>query len=793
MRLLFLLALMCISMHLYGQTDSAHADNCTLTLKGKVIDGESKEPLEGASILIRELNLGCMTNERGECSLQLCPGAYKLEINHFGFKTLSKDFSLTENIYRVFVLHSDTCLLESVEIIAEEFISEETRPQVELKGKDLDRTRGSSLGEALKAIPGVSTLQTGPSIFKPVIQGMYGNRVLIMNNGVRQEGQQWGSEHAPEIDPFVASTLTVIKGAAAVQYGSDAIGGVILVDPSELRKNPGLGGELNLAGFSNNRQGVASAQLDYGFRRIKGLSLRAQGTYRRAGNSMTPDYYMKNTGFKEYNFSWAAGYQQKRFGAEIYYSQFNASLGIFSASHIGNLTDLQSAISASVPLEASDFSYDIERPFQEADHELVKIKSHYRFYKLGKLELTLARQFNYRAEYDKHLPLNNNFGDVPQVRFKITTHTANLILEHNSLGSAKGLVGINFIRQGNTTSGTARSFIPNFESYAGGAFLIERWKRKRWELEAGARYDYKYMRIYLFENNVLISPEYTFQNVTGTAGVVFTINEFWKARTNFSTAFRPVAANELFSNGLHHGSARLEYGDRNLKSEYAYSHSLTFNYQYKKIYGELNAYNNFIQNYIYLSPGLIYDAAQQSYVPEFSYTIRGAFPVFRYRQIDALFTGLDASFNDSISKNFIFSSKLSLLRAFNTIAKEHLILTPPASFEYGIRYRFHFSQTMMDPFLQVSNVWVSRKNKVPANQDVSPPPPGYTLFNLEAGFRIMAGRQPIDFTFSIYNLFDKRYRDYMDRFRYFTDAVGRNFVLRIKVPFDFNKKTKIKN
>src|SRR5690606_29134585 len=120
--------------------------------------------------------------------------------------------------------HADTCLLESMEIIVGT-LQEEIQHAVEIKGKELDMTRGLSLGETLKEAPGVTVLQTGPSIFKPVIHGMYGNRVLILNNEVRMEGQQWGAEHGPEIDPFTASGITVVKGASGVRYGQDAIGG----------------------------------------------------------------------------------------------------------------------------------------------------------------------------------------------------------------------------------------------------------------------------------------------------------------------------------------------------------------------------------------------------------------------------------------------------------------------------------------------------------------------------------------------------------------------------------------
>lgn len=116
----------------------------------------------------------------------------------------------------------------------------------ELSPEELSKTRGRTLGESMKELTGVTTLTTGNSISKPVIHGMHSDRILILNNGIRQEGQQWGSEHAPEIDPFIANKLSVVKGAQSVRYGANAIGGVVLVEPANLPDSSGVNGKLML-------------------------------------------------------------------------------------------------------------------------------------------------------------------------------------------------------------------------------------------------------------------------------------------------------------------------------------------------------------------------------------------------------------------------------------------------------------------------------------------------------------------------------------------------------------------
>jgi iron complex outermembrane receptor protein len=783
-QILLVFGLLLFSSIAYAQGDSVISNTCRFRLEGDVKDGETNTILPGATVVI-DSGTGTVSDESGHFHFtNLCKGKYNIAVTFLGYKTIVQTLDLNENLYKTFILHSDSCLLESIIVTSSKPVYESSQSVQEIAGRDLDRTRGFSLGESLKGIAGVNTLQTGPSIFKPVIQGMYGNRVLILNNGVRQEGQQWGSEHAPEIDPFIADKIKVVKGASGVLYGSDAIGGVILVEPRPLRTKSGVGGELNLAGFSNNRQGVVSGIIDYSVKQIKGLSFRLQGTLKQAGNSKTPDYYMKNTAFREQNFSWAAGYKREEWGVDVFYSQFNSKIGILSASHIGNKEDHIRAIESPVPLEISGFSYAVDRPYQKIYHELGRLHAFRKFHNKSSLELILARQFNDRSEYDKHRPYKDQFKNGPDSRFKITTYTGTLYLNQNYLKKYSGTWGLSFIQQSNTVS---RSFIPNFRSYAGGIFLTERRKIEGLEIEGGLRYDYKWMRIYKYENGVIISPSFVFSNLSGTLGAVKTVNEHLKVKLNIGTCFRPPAVNELFSDGLHHGTARIEKGDRRLKSEYAYNTSLTLDYKFKKIYGEVSLYNNYIKDYIYLVPMLVLDSSG-NYVPEYESGIKGTFAVFKYVQTDAMFTGVDLTFNDSLSKHFIFSTRLSLLRAYNTIAKEHIILTPPANMENGLKYSFNFIPSIKEAYFKLGNTIVLQKKNIPFGQDLKAAPKGYVLWSIETGFGVMAGKQELNFTFTVYNLLNKKYRDYLDAFRYFTDEPGRNFVVRLKVPFDLSKK-----
>ncbi|MEM7040154.1 MAG: TonB-dependent receptor plug domain-containing protein, partial [Bacteroidota bacterium] len=317
-----------------------------------------------------------------------------------------------------------------------------TQGESTLTEEELEKLKGKQLGEALREIAGVDALQTGPSIFKPMIHGLHSNRVLVLNNGIRQEGQQWGSEHGPEIDPFIANELTVVKGANGVRYGPDAIAGVVLVEPAPLRDSAGIGGRVDLVGMSNGRMGATSGMLEGNFARLPAFAWRVQGTLKRGGDMHTPDYNLTNTGLREYNFSAAAGWQKERYGVDVFYSQFNTDLGIFAGAHIGNLTDLQLAIERDTPLIANPFSYEIKRPYQHIEHELTKVRSWLETGEAGKLSLTYARQYNLRQEFDTHTLGIAPGTNPPQLHYEITSHLAELVWEHEKWKGLKGQVGV---------------------------------------------------------------------------------------------------------------------------------------------------------------------------------------------------------------------------------------------------------------------------------------------------------------------------------------------------------------
>lgn len=439
----------------------ANGQQCSLGLKGHIEDADSKQKLAGATVFIDSLGIELVTDDKGDFVFKnLCAGSYRLRISHVGCETIEQNIVLTKNRHVDINLPHLKNTLSEVTINAMAGI-QNTGTKAELTGKALDITKGENLAEALSRINGVSMLQTGSTISKPVIHGLHSNRILIINNGVRQEGQQWGNDHAPEIDPYIAGKLTVIKGVDELKYGSDAIGGVILVDPKPLLGSPGYNAELNAGYFTNNKLYVFSGMYEQQLKTLPAFTYRLQGTYRKAANVATPNYRLNNTGLEEQNFSITAGWKKHQLSSELFYSFFNTQLGIFSGAHIGNLSDLSDAIASDRPdpVFTGQQTYSIQRPRQEARHQILKSKT---FLQKGKhkYSLLLAAQINDRKEFDI---VRNSNNLKPQLDVSLVTFSEEITREWLTGNDFTHTAVTTSVQQENQYAG--RYFIPYYKSF----------------------------------------------------------------------------------------------------------------------------------------------------------------------------------------------------------------------------------------------------------------------------------------------------------------------------------------
>jgi iron complex outermembrane receptor protein len=544
-----------------------------------------------------------------------------------------------------------------------------------------------------------------------------------------------------------------------------------LVEPDPLPYSDELGGEINAVVSSNNRQGVISGILQGGFPKKEAFSWRVQGTAKRAGNSRTAEYYLKNTGLSEYNFSSSIGYRKAKFGAELFYSQFNTKIGIFAGSHIGNKTDFETALASNRPLPEyqSGFSYNIGRPFQDINHYLLKAQSYLISDKLGKFSLALGHQFNYRGEYDSHGSRGSNY-NRPQLRFLLNTATADLTWDHKPIARMlTGTVGFSGLYQENDVKG--RFLIPDFKNTGAGIYGVERFVKNQWEVEAGIRYDLRKIDIDTSRITEKTDPTLDFNKFTGTIGTTYKITPALAAKINVGMGWRPPSVNELFSDGIHHGEASYIKGQDSLAPETAYNFTASLSYKTVKFGAELDAYHYLYNNYIYQKPefpGVL--------------TVRGYFPLFVYTQTNALISGLDITGIYQFSHHLTWRSKYSMVRARNKSTQAYLPFFPADRFENTLRYHAHHALGVDNVYLSFSSLFVAKQWRVMPDSDYAPPPGNYLLFNTELGFSIPAVKG-MDVGITVNNLLNTRYRDYLNRFRYYTDETGRNIHLRVKYIF----------
>ncbi|GAB4026658.1 TonB-dependent receptor [Spirosoma koreense] len=775
-----------------GQSSTECADSLTGFIRGQDSrQAGRKLELPGATVYVRELAKGAVADANGHFSLAgLCAGRYTLDYQFIGYKTITRSIRipLADNTAASVTLLAENVTLNEVTVLEHRSEAQQLlQTQSSLSGAALDQTRGQSLGESLKAMTGLYSIQTGPSISKPVIHGLYSNRIIVLNNGIRQEDQQWGTEHAPQVDQFLASRLTVIKGAASIRYGSDAIGGVILVEPKAMPTQPGIGGEVNLVGATNGRLGVASGVLEGAFgKKLTGLSWRLQGTIKRSGYVRTPNYFLENTSYQENNFSGDIHYDHGPWGAEVFYSRFDTKIGLFTGAQVGSLADLYAAISRQEPLSQPGFSYALNRPYQDVQHDLIKFRTYWRTNKGGTVTATFARQQNVRREYD-YVSFSGALN--PELYLKLVTHSADLVWEHSSVKNSRGGIwsgsaGFNGITQGNV-----RQFlflIPNFRNYGAGLFAIERYAAGRWTLEGGLRYDYRWLRAY-FLNETTKQTYFTTRdwgNANGSLGIAYQLRTDLTLTANLSTAWRAPNVADLYSDGLHQSAVAYERGNPNLQPEQAYNGNLVLAYAGKRLSGELGVYNNRIDNYIYLKPDSVPIIRQ-----------RGAFPAYTYNQVRATFRGIDATLTYKFTDQLSLTTKNSLLFAYNHTDHDYLVFIPPNRSDNSLRYDWARWGRLTNVYVSVSGLYVARQNRVPAvtsrqengnvvfTGDFAPPPPAYFLLGAELGFVTPVGGQSMSVILSGSNLANVAYRDYLNRFRYFADEPGRTIGLKIRMPF----------
>ncbi|WP_445456635.1 TonB-dependent receptor [Flavobacterium sp. HNIBRBA15423] len=767
-----------------------------------IITDENNIPLRDTHVHIG--NKATTSTVDGNYFLNNIPkGKQKIYISYIGYESITETITIDKDTVLNFrLVLSITKLDETIVLQAKNSKTESSNEQI-ITAQTIEKYSNKTLGDALKEVSGVSILKTGSTIVKPVINGLHSSRVPIINNNVRLEDQQWGTEHAPNFDVNTAGKITVIKGASSLQYGGDAIGGIVVIEPELIKKDTLIGKTiLNLD--SNGRGGSLSSSIHKG--NLYGWSWNLIGTYKYLGDRETPDYILSNSGNREQNVSGSIQYAKENYNLTAMYSFYNAQIGIIKASHIGNINDLYNSIKNQVPSVIRPFTYTISAPKQEVQHHLAKLNYKRWLNNNSALDVQYAFQFNNRLEFDIR---RSNANDKAALDLQLATHT--LLSDYNtSFGNWKLKSGINLGYQNNFANPQTgvRPLIPSYEKLDAGIYGIAVYKYDNSSaLETGLRYDFSsieatkyYYKSRWEERNYdstfssfivgeegiqwLTKPKFQYHNISVNIGFRKQFHHEIEWFVNMSLASRNPNPSELFSDGLHHSTGQIEIGDLNLKKEQSFKLNTTLKKQWQTFVMEINPFINRISNFIYLQP------------VGFETTIRGAFPVWDFKQTEALLTGIDLNTKWNMSERFSHESSLAYVNGKNISTDDSLIDMPPFVWNNKIQYK---NESWFNLITEFKSELVFRQNQYPNYNfetniivdntltpvlvDISSPPKGYHLlhFYSEMTFKVNK-KNSLTASFSVQNMFNTTYRDYLNRQRFFVDEIGRN----IQIQFKFN-------
>lgn len=758
----------------------AVAQDCHVALRGLITDADSGVPLVGATVRIQRPALITTSDAHGYYQVpNLCEGTtYVIEVEHASCTHLTQTVRLRDGQEIDFHLHHR--VLDAVLVRERAAVLAAVEAASQTTARDIESAKGVHLGEALRRLPGVTLLQTGATIAKPIVQGLHSNRVAIVQQNVALEGQQWGADHAPEIDPFAANVFKVVKGAAGVRYGAAGIGGAIVLEPAPLPQTVGLGGWIATQGASNGR-GVTVAGALEGKLAKSGIAFRLQTSAKRAGNLRAPLYWLHNTGLAGLNGQLALGWQNDRWQHRATFSRFGQKSGVLRAAHFGNTTDLLLAIASDTPRNNQNvFRYTIDRPYQWAQHYTAQYEANVRLGDKWKMLGRYTFQYNYRREYDV---VRSSANDRPQISFRLGTHQAELVAQHYPLRHWQGETGVQGAMQDNSVG--RGGYIPNFRTVSGSLWWIERWRRypTPWEIEFGARLDARQPHIAYAAGTFLPAGQardtvMRFVTNAATAGLLYHFSRHKRIGLQTGWAVRPPHVYELFARGVHFATAAYEEGNRALLPERAWNTQLHGQWATKRGIAHATVYANRMERFIFLQPR-----------GNTVLTVRGALQAFDYTQTTALLYGTDGSATMRLAGNWYAEAQYALVRGRNLAAPlvsdtlvaagRWLPLLPSDRVSYGLRWS-PTPESATFARVQGSTTW-RQTRFAPAEVRYQSMPAGFTLWQIEGAHAFKWLNKQWEVGATIQNLTNRRYRENTDFFRFFADAPGFNLLLRAKV------------
>ena len=779
------------------------------SLTGKVVDKATGKALPGVSVYLPEIKKGTIADMEGKFKLQLEAGSHVMEISHVGYATDVEHIVLKKNTEINFTLISS--VLEGGNVIVTSFLrATSTRrtptPVTIIKKEELFRGVSTNLIDALSKVPGVSQITTGPAISKPIIRGLGYNRVVVMNDGIRQEGQQWGDEHGIEIDEYNVSRIEVLKVPASLIYGSDALAGVINiisnvpVSEGIIKGNFNSNYQTNNSLFGNHFDIAGNKK---GF--LWGLNV-SQKQARDYNNKYDGQVY--NSRFFERNGGGYIGLDKKWGYSQLSYSNFYQNLGIVEGdrSEKGEfimMKDVNGIAEEMIVGAEESKSFSPNAPMQKIQHTKYTLDNNI---KLGndRLKATFGLQRNQRMEFGNVLDLNEK-----ELYFDLNTFNYSIQYLKEEKNNWKNTFGVNGMQQTNTNKGE-EALVPDYNSFDIGAFYYTQKRTERTSWSGGLRYDQKWMNYFNPAQYycppgmaciALYDPKESnkqFNNISGAIGVAHDLSEQVTLKFNIARGFRAPNMAELASFGAHEGTNRFEYGNESLVSEKSlqFDAALEWNNEHMSIAG--NIFYNTVKDYIFYQK-LTATSGGDSIIVENGDDLYA----FAFKQKDAHLYGaeINVDFHPHPLDWLHVENSVSLIRGQFKEAldgSKNLPGIPSARWLSEIKIEmFKKYKVIRNSFinLQLDNVFAQKNPFQGYNTETATP--SYQLINIGFSTQIQQNNKTL-FSVSLVgqNMADVAYQNHLNRLKYgpMNEAtgrmgvfnMGRNFSLKINVPLQCN-------
>ena len=760
-------------------TDKAEEGSVTL----QVTDALTGEPILGA--VVKDSNgKTYVTNESGTCMIKLgnSDKRVKITVTFVGYKSFTSYVSAQTRTLNI-KLKEDAQQLSGVTVTSKKRHTDIMQQTKTINQDMLEKGGATSLAKLLETVPGVSSISTGSTIAKPVIQGMHSSRILLMNNGVKLESQSWGADHAPELDYTGSSMVEVVKGAECIRYGFGAMGGVVLLNDAPLpygHNKPVVQGSVNM-GYDTNARGFSgSGTIESGY---KNFGLRVHGNYTKGGDYRTADYILNNTGYNTISMSAMGGVKTGKITATLFSSLYYQRSGIYYASKISDMDQLIKRFEYGRPDEQTffPFSYEIKPPFQQSQHFTVKGDIKWDINKNHKIDVTGSYQVNLRQEFENRK--KSQWSWIPMQDLMLSTYKLDALwnAKWNKWDMTSDVGLSNSYQENYNYPGTKQpAFVPNFAALSMGGFFLHKVKIHKLQCALGMRYDFRVMSV----NGYTTTSNYTYyddfkiySNFTSSLATHYQFNDNWDARFNVGWSWRPPDINELYAIGLQDGSYWV-VGNRHLESERGWKSVLGGRYRNTWLSVEPSAFFQKINSYIYDHIG---EGKER-----FHNHPSGKYPKFMYDQDDVNLYGGDIEATVNLMKGLAIVAKGEWIFARNITRNDWLPFMPSDRYGLSGTYEKTFgSDKKYNASVNLSGIYVTKQTRFDPDKDLVPASPdAYFLLNGSADLTIrLPQKRQVKLMLVGENILNALYKEYTDRFRYYAHERGVNLSVRTLIKF----------